>query len=93
MRIQNHLRYKSRFSLPQDLTCLVDEFMDWQITYGTKQIELGTTFLRARIEDVESAGPFTKDDMGAPQPDKHPQGVSIPMLSHIYIRRIDLSSS
>lgn len=66
MRISNHLRYKSRFSLPQDLTCLVDEFIDRQIKYGTKQVEPGTTFFRARIEDVESAGPFTKDDMGAP---------------------------
>jgi hypothetical protein len=40
--------------------------MAWQIKCGTKQIELGTTFFRARIEDVESTGPFTKDDMGAP---------------------------
>lgn len=74
MEISNHLRYKSRFSLPKHLSSLVDNFVKRKMERGLKVIEKDTTFFRARIGEPGILDLFTLDDMGAPPPGKASSG-------------------
>ncbi len=82
MEISNHLRYKSRFSLPKLHASLVDDFVKRQIEHGLKTIEKDVSFFRARIGEPGILDLFTLDDMGAPPPGKagsgriNPEGIS-----------------
>ena len=49
MEISNHLRYKSRFSLPKLHASLVGDFVKRQIKHGLKTIGKDVSFFRARI--------------------------------------------
>lgn len=86
LKISNHLRYKSRFSLPKSLSLLVDNFVKRQIEHGLKVVEKDTTFFRARIGEPGTLDLFTPDDMGAPPPGRASSGRINPEgISYLYL--------
>lgn len=74
MEVSEHLRYRSRFSLPHHLRSRIDNFVDRQIECGTKVIEKGTIFYRARIGAASSSDLFGQSEMGAPPRGKASSG-------------------
>jgi RES domain-containing protein len=82
LRIGEHLRYKSRFSLPPDLNKLVSDFVSYQLENYTKTIAETSVFARARIEKIDQEKPFTINDMGSPPRGRagagriNPEGIS-----------------
>lgn len=86
MEISNHLRYKSRFSLPEFHASLVDDFVKRQIEHGLKTIEKDVSFFRARIGEPGTLDLFTLENMGAPPPGKASSGRINPEgISYLYL--------
>jgi len=86
MEISNHLRYKSRFSLPPNLSSMVNSFVERQIAHGLKIIDKDAIFFRARIGEAGILDLFSPQDMGAPTPGKASSGRINPEgISYLYL--------
>lgn len=66
LEIGEHLRHKSRLSLPKRQENLVKNFVNRKIEFGQFTLEAGAEFYRARIADSGMAKLFEKSEMGAP---------------------------
>ena len=80
--IGEHLRHKSRFTLPPELAHLVQDFVDHHLLRSTTTIPAGSTYYRARIMGLGKNLPFPCAEMGAPPSDRvgpgriNPEGIS-----------------
>lgn len=65
LEIDNHLRTKNRFSLPENCECRVNVFCQFYIDNLT-ELNAGTEYFRARIWSFSQTVSFPHTEMGAP---------------------------
>lgn len=81
-RIGEHLRHKSRFTLPSELDSIVRKFVDYHVNNKAINIPAGSKYYRARILGVGQQSPFPPQEMGAPPSGRagpgriNPEGIS-----------------
>lgn len=74
LKIKDHLRYVSRFTLPNELMSKLLWILDYYESVGDSILAEDETLYRARLHKVNQRNAFSSEEMGAPPPNSASAG-------------------
>lgn len=87
-KLGEELKYSNRFTLSEELSKFIREYIDYHIERKKFSLKSGSVFYRARINAIDRNEPYAMQDMGAPPKGTASSGRINPEgISYLYLAK------